>query len=232
MRGKGNCAYKEQNHVPLMIRHPAYPGGVTCNTITSQLDLAPTLLALTGADASARAKAARGLKGRDFSSLLKKGAAAQVDEIRPASLFNYNMLSYQDAVWAEHFVHVMFSGKITSAEKIQTLLKNDPDFAERVGIRSIFDGRYRFSRYFGQTDFNTPTTLEALLANNDLELYDLQEDPEEMNNLAMDPKKRGELMLALNKVMNDLIVAEVGVDDGSFLPIRDGKWRFPPASER
>ncbi len=39
-------------------------------------------------------------------------------------------------------------------------------------------------------------------------------------------------MLALNKVMNDLIGSEVGVDDGSFLPIRDGKWRFPPASER
>ena len=100
------------------------------------------------------------------------------------------MLSYQDAVWAEHFAQMMFSGKITNAEKIQTFLKNDPDFAERVGIRSIFDGRYRFSRYFGQTDFNTPTTLEALLAKNDLELYDLQEDPDEMNNLAMDPKKK------------------------------------------
>ncbi len=166
MRGKGNCAYKEQNHVPLMIRHPAYPGGATCNAVTSQLDLAPTLLALTGADASARAKVAIGLKGRDFSSLLRKGAVAKVDEIRPASLFNYNMLSYQDAVWAEHFVHVMFSNKITNAEKIQTLLENDPDFAERVGIRSIFDGCYRFSRYFGQTDFNTPTTLEALIAKN------------------------------------------------------------------
>jgi hypothetical protein len=29
---------------------------------------------------------------------LKKGAGAQVDEIRPASLFNYNMLSYQGAL--------------------------------------------------------------------------------------------------------------------------------------
>ena len=63
MRGKGSCAYEEQNHVPLMVRHPAYSGGVTCNAVTSQLDLAPTLPALTGADASARAKAASGLKG-------------------------------------------------------------------------------------------------------------------------------------------------------------------------
>jgi arylsulfatase A-like enzyme len=232
MRGKGNCAYKEQNHVPLIVHHPAYPGGVSCNAITSQIDLAPTLIALTGAETLARAKAAGGLKGRDFSSLLKKGSAAKTDEIRPASLFNYNMLSYQDSVWAEHFAHIMFSGKITSAEKIQTFLKNDPDFSERVGIRSIFDGRYRFSRYFGQTDFNTPTTLEALLAKNDVELYDLQEDPDEMRNLAMDPKKNADLLTALNTLTNDLITAEVGVDDGSFLPIRNGKWFFPPANER
>jgi len=53
MRGKGNRAY-EENHVPLMVRHPDYSGGVTCNAVTSQLDLAPTLLALTGADGHAR----------------------------------------------------------------------------------------------------------------------------------------------------------------------------------
>ncbi|MFG1478717.1 sulfatase-like hydrolase/transferase [Xanthobacter sp. V4C-4] len=232
MRGKGNCAYKEQNHVPLIIHHPAYPGGVTCPAITSQLDLAPTLIALTGAPESARAKAASGLKGRDFSGLLKAGANAKVDAVRPAALFNYNMLSYQDVTWAEHFAHFMFSGKVTNADKIQTFLKNDPDFAERVGIRSIFDGRYRFSRYFGQTAFNTPTTLDALFARNDVELYDLQEDPDEMHNLATDPKTNRALLASLNALTNTLVAGEVGIDDGAFLPIRDGKWHFPPKSER
>lgn len=51
---------------------------------------------------------------------MKKGAGAQVDEIRPASLFNYNMLSYQGALWAEHFAQVLFSNKLTHAEKIET----------------------------------------------------------------------------------------------------------------
>lgn len=41
MRGKGNSTYRQQNHLPLMIVHPAYPGGLTCNAVTSQIDLAP-----------------------------------------------------------------------------------------------------------------------------------------------------------------------------------------------
>ena len=232
MRGKGNCTYKEQNHVPLIIHHPAYPGGVTCQALTSQLDLAPTLLALTGAAAPDRAKAGDGLKGHDFSGLLKAPATAKVDAVRPATLFNYNMLSYQDVTWAEHFTHMMFSGTVTNDDKVQTFLKNDPDFGERVGIRSIFDGRYRFSRYFGQTAFNSPTTLEELFAANDVEVYDLQEDPEEMRNLAMDKATHKDLILALNTLTQSLIAAEVGVDDGSFLPIRNGKWYFPPRSAR
>jgi hypothetical protein len=74
--------------------------------------------------------------------------------------------------------------------------------------------------------------MEELLAMNDLEVYDLQADPDEMANLALDPKKNGDLILALNQVTNERIADEVGVDDGSFLPIRNGKWAFPPLNER
>jgi hypothetical protein len=41
-RGNGNSAYRQQNHLPLMIVHPAYPGGKTCEAVTSQIDLTPT----------------------------------------------------------------------------------------------------------------------------------------------------------------------------------------------
>ena len=70
MRGKGNCAYRQQNHLPLMIVHPAYPGGKTCQAVTSQIDLVPTLLALTGTDPEDVRKAGADLKGRDFSPLM------------------------------------------------------------------------------------------------------------------------------------------------------------------
>ena len=117
-------------------------------------------------------------------------------------------------------------------EQEKHLAGHFPDFPHRTGLRSIWDGRYRYSRYFSPMQFNTPKTMEELLAKNDLEIYDLQSDHDEMNNLALDPRKNGELILALNQVMNERIADEVGVDDGSFLPIRNGKWKFPPLDER
>lgn len=70
MRGKGANAYREQQHLPLMILHPAYPGGRTTKAISSQVDLVPTLLALTGKPAEDVARASNGLVGRDLSKVL------------------------------------------------------------------------------------------------------------------------------------------------------------------
>jgi arylsulfatase A-like enzyme len=231
MRGKGNCAYRQQNHLPLMIVHPAYPGGVTFKAVTSQIDLAPTLMALTGADSAALKKAGADLKGRDFSALMGAPSKASFDSLRPASLFNYNMLSFQDAKWAKKMDDYMESSAPTK-DKIAALLKTEPDFHDRCGIRSVFDGRYRFSRYFAPLNFNTPTDYQDLVKNNDLELYDLQEDPEETKNLAFNPGPNTDLIMAMNGKLNARLAEEVGDDNGSFLPIRDGEWYFPPKSER
>ncbi|KAF0097217.1 MAG: sulfatase [Rhodospirillaceae bacterium] len=232
MRGKGTNTYRQQNHLPLMIVHPGFAGGRECQAITSQLDLTPTLLALTGKDAAAVARASEGLRGKDFSALLRNPEAAGPKTVRPASLFNFDMLSYSDPKWAAMTID-MRAFRTKPPEQQETLLAaQPPDFRNRTAIRSIFDGRYRFSRYFSPVAFNTPKTMEELLAKNDLEVYDLQTDPDEMANLALDLKKNGELILALNQVTNERIADEVGVDDGSFLPIRDGKWKFPPLDDR
>jgi len=232
MRTKGTNAYRQQNHVPLLIHHPAYPGGKECAAITSQLDLAPTIIGFTGKDPASRARAATGLRGRDFSGLLRNPEAAKPQTLRPASLFNYDMLSYQDAAWAKKVFAFDAARKRSTADKIAFLEKNEPDFHNRIAIRSVWDGRYRFTRYFSPLQFNTPTTFEELVAKNDLEMYDLENDPEEINNLAADRARNAGLMLALNKVMNERLAEEVGDDNGGFLPIRNGKWYFPPASER
>jgi arylsulfatase A-like enzyme len=231
MRGKGNCAYRQQNHLPLMILHPAYPGGKACRAVTSQIDLAPTLMALTGGEPQLLSKVGTGLKGHDLCGLMTAPEKAKFDSLRPASLFNYNMLSFQDAKWAKTMDNYMKDSTASTAAKIKELIKVEPDFHNRCGIRSTFDGRYRFSRYFSPLNFNTPATYENLVAHNDLELYDLQEDPEEINNLATGTAN-SDLMMAMNAKLNELITGEVGGDDGHFLPIRDGKWFFPPGSER
>ena len=56
---------------------------------------------------------------------------------------------------------------------------------------------------------------------NDLELYDLRADPDEVVNLAHDFDANRDLIAAMNAKLNTLIASEIGVDDGSFLPLKD-----------
>ena len=228
MRGKGANAYKEQQHLPLMILHPAYPGGRSTKAVSSQVDLAPTLLALTGKPFDAVASAGGGLPGRNLSGVLSAPEQAATDAVRPAALYNYNMFSYLDAKWFAPLIKVVVSEE-PMVEKLEKIVRLQPDFNNRGAIRSIFDGRYRYSRYFSPTHFNHPTTYEALVADNDLEIFDLQEDPEETRNLAQDGTARGEMTTALNDKLNARIDEEVGDDNGKFLPLIAGYWYPAPA---
>ncbi len=232
MRGKGSTAYREQNHLPLMILHPAYPGEKTCKAVTSQVDIAPTLIGLTGISGRPAALAAEGLKGRDMSRLLAAPERADLDTLRPGALFNFNMFSYLDAPWAARVLPIILSPTVPPQQKMEALMASQPDFNRRGALRSIFDGRYRFTRYFAPLRHNRPTTLEALVANNDLELYDLQNDPDELRNLAADVRANGELIMALNAKLTARIDEEVGADDGRSLPLRDGRWYFPAPGAR
>lgn len=98
------------------------------------------------------------------------------------------------------------------------------DLSRRGAIRSVTDGRYRFSRYFSPQQHNLPGSFEALFEYNDIELFDLNTDPNEMRNLATDRRTNGELLLAMNQKLNDIIGAEVGNDNGEFLPENKEGW--------
>jgi len=89
---------------------------------------------------------------------------------------------------------------------------------KRGFLSFVFDGRYKFARYYAPSAFNTPQTLEEILRNNDVQLFDLESDPEEMHNLVLQPEKNRATILRMNQLLNDLMAKEVGVNDGRFLP--------------
>lgn len=222
--GKGASAYREQNHVPFIIAHPAYPGGRRCEAVTSHIDVAPTLLGLTGLPQAEIARMAGAeAKGHSFAHLLSRPEAAEANTLREAALFNYSMLTFYDSEWMFNELKTLHDKGMTQEQREAHARSMTPDFALRGAIRSVFDGRYRFSRYFSLMAFNEPTSLEALFARNDVELYDLADDPGEMRNLALDRVRHGELLLAMNDKLNRAIAREVGIDSIDSLPIRDGK---------
>ena len=89
---------------------------------------------------------------------------------------------------------------------------------KRGSLRTVFDGRYKFTRYFSPIEHNQPCNLEDLYAANDVELFDLVEDPQEMKNLAFKKDENADLVLSMNQKLQQLIQTEIGKDDGSELP--------------
>jgi len=223
LSGKGATGYREQQNVPLIISHPGMPGGKRCRAVTSHLDIASTLVSMAGCGSTELAT----LPGHDISRLLRNPESARVDALRPGALFNYNMFAYQDG---DFLMNV--SRFIREGGKPSDLPSKGwrPDLTKRGAIRSVFDGRYKLNRYFSPLEHHIPRSVEELLANNDVELFDLENDPIEVNNLATDLRSHGELLVAMNETLNALTEAEVGEDRGQMLPTGpDTNWTLDPS---
>lgn len=217
MRGKGPFAYRETNHLPLYIAHPDVRGGQECKSLSGHIDLAPTLLSMAGVKPDQAAEfAGRALPGKDLSALLTNPGSQAIGAARPATLFTYSGLASNDAGVFDFAAKAAMAGKDPREEAKKQGFK--PDLKKRGHVRSAFDGRYRFTRYFAPVDHNSPKTLDELFKWNDVELYDLQSDPGEIDNLANDRGKNAELLLTMNGKLEAVIKAEIGKDDGRELP--------------
>jgi len=220
MSGKGPTAYREQNNVPFMVYHPDVPGGRKCKAVTTHLDIIPSILAMTGADAKLNSSITEKLHGHDIGPLLTKPEAAPHDALREGALYCYGMWCYMDADWLKQVLQAVQKKTLTKENRPK------PDASKRGNLRTVFDGRYKFTRYFSPLDHNRPESVEEIFQANDVELFDLENDPHEMTNLALDASQH-ELLLAMNDKLNRLIEQEVGRDDGSHLPkLENIDWTF------
>jgi len=223
LSGKGATGYREQQNVPFIISHPGFPGGKRCKAVTSHLDIASTLVSLAGGDSAAQGV----LPGQDVSPVLRDPESAPFDAVRSGTLFNYNMLAFLDGNFLTNISRFIKEGGNPSE-----LAKKGwrPDLSKRGAIRSIYDGRYKLNRYFSPQEHHTPRSIEELYANNDIELFDLEADPNEVNNLATKPRDHGDLLIAMNAKLNALIESEVGDDRGQMLPGGDNaSWALDPS---
>ena len=221
LSGKGTTAYSQQNHVPLLVVHPGIKGGQRCLETTSHLDLLPTIVAMTGKSTAPVTDTLARMKGKDLTPLLRQPTNPAFSEARGGVLFCYSQLMVHDPKFTQFLYETLMNRSIAKADQFRTIEAFPIDWSLRVAIRSITDGRYKFSRYFSFRGFNTPTTLAELRAKNDLELYDLRNDPDEVVNLAYNFDANRDLIAAMNAKLNALIAAEIGVDDGRFLPFKD-----------
>ncbi|MCB1501192.1 MAG: sulfatase-like hydrolase/transferase [Bauldia sp.] len=212
LRGKGPLPYEQETHVPAVIVHPEHPGGRNCHALTSHIDLVPTLVGLTNVDEGLRRTLVEGLPGHDFTRLLAAPEDAPPDAVREAVLFNYVGLQTVDAVYMTRVCRDIAEGRFAPP-----FSEAMPDMTGKGFISFVFEGRYKFARYYAPDDFNTPDSLEALLARNEIELFDLQTDPEEQVNLGAAVDENRDLILRMNALLNRLVAREVGVNHGEFL---------------
>lgn len=225
LRGKGPFAYQESIHLPMHVVHPDVDGGQDTHALTSHVDMVPSLLAMAGVEPSSAADlAGRQLPGRDFSAALSDPANADVHAVRDSVLFTYSGLATNDS----DAVKLFAKAKAAEQDPRRAMSESGftPDLRKRGSLRTMFDGRYKFTRYFAPAQRNEPTNVDDLYRFNDVELFDLETDPAEMINLAAVKGANEDLVLQCSVKLEAAIRAEIGVDDGREMPdFADIDWR-------
>lgn len=153
------------------------------------------------------------LAGQDLSSIV---GGADIDRSNDGILLHWTSLAFIDHTSGVKFKPVFESSGIErSWNAMQAVQK--VDWQKRGQMRGMFDGRWKFARYFSPNDHHMPQSWDELNARNDFELYDTVADPGETQNLAGDLAFR-QAVLTANAKTNELIQREIGEDAGAFLP--------------
>jgi len=222
LRQKGPFIYQENVRVPFIVRHPDVRGGTQTEALGGAIDLIPTLLELAGLEGARIREAYPRLVGHSVASAVAlESNRTRRDQL--GVLYNYNTTHYLDNAFNE----ALASRGVTADAwmPLRALMVGQrplPRTDHPALFRGIHTGRYKFARYFSVGSHHQPHDWATLIGHNQLELYDLEKDPLELDNLAAQPARvdgrvRAQI-LELNQRTNALVAAEVGEDLGDELP--------------
>jgi arylsulfatase A-like enzyme len=228
LRQKGTVAFRETVNVPLVIVDPKQEGSVCSEAVGSHLDLVPTTLAYAGLSEAEMRLRYPFLKGHDLSGMVadpkSDGPRGNSKAPGKGALYTYDMVMTVDMEWLMRNAPRVLDTAAAQAgvefhrgtEQFKAILEEigAPNPDSRALFRGVFDGRYKLVRYFGLAHYQLPQSLDELLADNNVALYDLQNDPGETNNLANpdNPVYDESLLAEMSNKLNALIEEEIGED--------------------
>jgi N-acetylglucosamine-6-sulfatase len=164
--GKG-LAYEEDIHVPMLVRGPGIKPNTVITQITANIDLAPTITDIAGADP------AKFVDGRSFMPLFKSETSQTLD-------------------WRKGLLIEMGTVNTSTSSVVPVMAQNNfdsspfefeyPDSKNDKFLLQDNEGTYRGIR--------TEKSMYVEFNNGEIEFYNLIADPYEMENLAskLDPK--------------------------------------------
>ena len=221
LSGKGTTAYSQQNHVPMLIVHPAFPGPQRCRETTSHLDIVPDHRRHDRQvdDARGRHHGAHEGQGPDAAAAtagqsgLHPGARRRAVLLQPAHgarpglhKFLYETLHNKQIAKADHLRAIEL---FPSTGRCASPSARSPTsaIASRATSPSAPSTRRRPWTISAPRTISSSTTCATI--------------PTRSVNLAYDFDANRDLIASMNTKLNALIAAEIGVDDGSFLPFKD-----------
>lgn len=233
MAQKGAIPFDEATVVNLTVCVPGGPRGVRTRAVWSHLDLVPTLLSFAGlSDVEIRERYPH-LRGRSHRSAIldggRGGPRGSAEAPGDGALLCWDGLHSLDVDWAltgalRELTEMGMSGphgpELGRAEALREAGRKygAPDFSRRTFFRTVVDGRYKLVRWFSPEEYGNPGTLEELYATGDVALYDLAEDPGELENLGHPdhPRHDPALVEHMLRKLHALVQRELGEDRPPF----------------
>jgi arylsulfatase A-like enzyme len=192
LQAKGPFVYQENDNIPFVVRWPGViPAGASTAAIAHNPDVFPTLVEALGL-------------GAETSHLPGKSLVTLFGEPAAPSPHDQVILTMGDFLGGSENLN---GRRGRNRGLIGAGLKNANANLHGVAtqLRGIYDGRYKFARYF------------APGAEDEFELYDLQEDPLELRNLASDPGRK-KLREELSDHLDEAVAEEMNPERVVLLP--------------